>query len=219
MNTVLSYTLLNTWTICPHQCYRRYIAKDIPYEETPEMKWGNDVHSAMECRIAHKKPLPDSMKQWEPLVAPLDRKSLKPEQRLGITSDGHGCDFFARNVWLRGKIDVPIVNGEVAMILDWKTGKVREDSFELEIGALLLKARRPRLNTIIGRYVWLRDGKLGEEHDCSDTERTWNSVQRIAREIETTWWEAKDNDAYEKTPGPLCAWCAVTDCEHNRREK
>ena len=51
---------------------RRYIVKDQPYVESPEMKWGNDVHSAFEYRVGSRKPLPDNMMQWEQFAAPFD---------------------------------------------------------------------------------------------------------------------------------------------------
>lgn len=216
---ILSYTFLNTWTICPHQCARRYIIKDIAFEKTKEMIWGEEVHWAIEGRITGKKPLPENMKQWEPLMIPLDDRPVKVEMSLGITSDGHSCDFFARNVWLRGTLDCVIMNNNTALILDWKTGKPREDPFELDIHAMLLKARYPKIKNIVGKYVWLRDCNLGTLHDCSDTQRTLNSINKIANEIDFNG-EQRDIDVseYKKTPGPLCGWCPVTDCEHWNRK-
>lgn len=213
---IYSYSFLNTWNICPHQCARRYIVKDIETQaNTAEGAWGRIVHKAAAERINKKVPLPQGMEQWEPFFSPLDRKSIRPEQWMGLTSDGHACESHDRNVWLRVVADCPIVNTEHALLLDWKTGKAREDPFELEIQALALKARKPRLKKIVGRYVWLKECRLGEEHDCSDTERTFRMVSGIVRDIETAHIEGE----YVKTPGPLCYWCPVQDCEHNRSDE
>ena len=106
---VASFSLFNTWAICPHQAYRRYIARDLPRQpETPEQKWGNEVHRAMERRIREKAPLPENMLSFEPLVAPLDAYHVEPEKKLGVTAAGRPCDFFADDVWLRGVFAITI---------------------------------------------------------------------------------------------------------------
>ena len=56
---------------------------------------------------------------------------------LGITEAGDACDFFAKDVWLRGKIDAIVIRQPMAAIFDWKTGKKREDPGELELHAMI----------------------------------------------------------------------------------
>lgn len=211
---VLSHTLLNTWLTCPHQCYRRYIAKDLPREPVTEaIAWGNAVHEAMELRLRKKQPLPEDM-PYEHFAAPLDVANVEPEQKLGMAESGRPTGFFDGDVWLRGKLDAPILlSTDTAGLFDWKSGKRREDPFELEIGALLLQAKRPEITRIVGRYVWLKDGVMGDVYDLSDTARTFERVQTLGNEIAT----AIEDHRFEKTPGPLCGWCNVMDCEHNRR--
>jgi hypothetical protein len=207
---VLSYTLLNTWQICPHQCARRYIIKDLPKQpQTKEMAHGNYVHDAMEQRIKNKKPLPADIAAYEKYAAPLDQCTAQAEQKLGFTSAGRPCGFFDGDVWFRGKVDISILlRTDAAAIVDWKTGKPREEPFELETSALLLQAHKPEITHLIGTYVWLKENRKGDLHELSDTAKTWNKVNRIADEIRT--------EAFVKTPGPLCGWCPVKDCQHNR---
>lgn len=214
---VASYSFLNTWSICPHQAARKWIVKDLPKEaESPEMSWGNEVHKAMENRLTiPRHDLPSSMAQWESFCKPLDGRNVHPEQVLGMTDKGQPVGFWDGSTWLRGKLDAPVVSGTTALLLDWKTGKVREDSYELEIGALLLQARHPEIKVILGRYVWLKENRLGDTHDCSDTQRTFNMVHDTMDEVA----HAISMGVFAKTPGPLCGWCSVTDCQHNRRGK
>jgi hypothetical protein len=209
---VLSYTFLSCWNICHHQAMRRYILKDLPREpETPQMAWGNAVHEAMESRINDGTPLPESM-PWEHLAAPLAAHKVIAEQKAGVTRNGAPCDFFATDVFLRGKLDAPIFGGaECALLVDWKTGKPREDPLELEIGALLLQAQHPHVRKITGRYAWLKENRIGKEHDCSDTLRTWAYVNTVARHVQ----HAIDTQDFPKMPGPLCGWCPVKDCENH----
>ena len=68
------------------------------------------------------------------------------------------------------------------------------------------------LRKIYGVYIWLREGVKGTPHDLSDTARTWGKVHERVNEIET----AIEDNRFTKTPGPLCAWCSVMDCQHNK---
>jgi hypothetical protein len=215
---IASHTFLNTWGICNHQAARRYIIKDLPKSEASEaMAYGIEVHEAFEKRL--KTGQWATHEQFEPFAAPLDpyvkAGQLKPEQSLGITSGAHPVGFWDGSTWLRGKLDAPIVNGDTAMLFDWKTGKPREDPYELEIGALLLQARHPEVKVIKGRYVWLKEMRLGDLHDCSNVQRTFNLVHETMDEVA----HSINMNRFDKKPGPLCGYCPVTDCQHNRRGK
>lgn len=208
---VYSYTMLNTADTCLYRCYRQYVKRDIPYVETPEMKWGNEVHTAMEYRMGGK-PLPENMRQWEPLAASFARPGARSEQKMGITREGKPTEFFGKDVFLRGKIDVTLISDTTAFLPDWKTGNSKyESSFELEIQALMLKAANPHLTKIGGCYVWLKENRMGKPYDLSDVNSTWAQVNNKVEVIE----DAMASEEWTKTRGPLCSWCNVTDCEFN----
>jgi hypothetical protein len=204
--------MLNTYrNICPHQAKRRYIDKAYPYVETPQMAFGNKVHSALELRVGGGKPLPQDMHQWEKFAAPFYAVKAKAEMKLGITKERKPCDFFAKDVWLRGKADVVIVNGNAALLFDYKTtSKPREDPFELEIQALLLNAKYPNLTKIDGCLIWLSENRIGQKYDLSHTRDTFTYVQRIAADLE----EDMRNGEFEKRRSGLCPYCPCSDCEH-----
>ena len=191
--------------------FRRYIKKDQPYVETPEMKWGNDVHSAFEYRVRGKKPLPQKMQQWEPFAVPFDGQQAWVEQKLGITADGTPCDFWASNVWFRGKADLILVNGNKAFLNDWKTGGSRfEDPFELETGAMLVRAHHPEIKKLFGTYTWLKENRVSQIYNLSDVSGTFREVHSRMAEIA----EDRAANTWEKKPSGLCGWCTVSDCEH-----
>lgn len=213
---VWSYTLLNLYEhICPHQAMRKYVKKDLPFRETVEMKWGTDVHSAFERRLRDKTPLPPNMQQWEGFALPFDGREVLVEEKMGVDAGGNPCDFFADGVWFRGKLDTILVNHTSAALFDWKTGSSRYESpFELELNAVLLKARFPHLKEITGRYVWLKENRLGEAHDLSDTDFTLRVMRDLVGSIEASF--ASGN--WEKRQSGLCSYCDVKDCEHNRKQ-
>jgi hypothetical protein len=206
---VYSYTLLNNYAnVCPHQTYRRYVKKDQPFVETEAMRWGNKVHEALEYRLGGK-PLPPDMQQWEPIVAAFDGRGATAEQKLGIRRDGKPCGFFDDGVFFRGKIDVALINGSTAYILDWKSGKSNyESAFEIETNALLLHCLHPHLKKIVGAYAWLKENQLGQLHDLSDTNGTWQRVMELVDQFEA-------DNTWEKRKSGLCGFCSVEDCENH----
>src|ERR1700733_9058853 len=114
---VASYTFLRDWNNCPYKAFRKSIKKDLPkFVHTKESKWGDDVHKAFEVRIKHGTRFPPEMVKYESIAAPLVAAAASAERMLGITSDGAVCDFFAPDVWLRGKIDASVVREPVAAI-------------------------------------------------------------------------------------------------------
>ncbi len=207
---------------CLHKAYRQYVKKDLPFVSTPEMDWGNKVHTAFEHRLGGK-PLPgptynkdgslkdSGMLHWEPLIsAYADRKAL-PEMKLGITRECKSTGFFDKDVFVRGKIDATIATANAAFLPDWKTGSSKyENPFELEVQALLLRAARPGLKKIAGHYVWLKENRVGVVHDLSDFNSTWATINNKVEVIE----DCMESGDWPKTKNPLCGWCPVKDCEN-----
>lgn len=204
--------------VCPYQYQQTYILKTVPYVETPERKKGNDAHRALAHRAGAGVPLPPEMAQWESFCAPFDGMRARTELKLGITDTGKEVDYWDKNsVWLRGALDAVVVNNTTAYLNDWKLVKNPQYSkrFELEVHALLLHASYPHLTTIKGTYSFLNQGQLSEVYDLSDTGSTWRKVKSITQSIERDRALGK----FEKRQGPLCGWCDVVRCEHNRKRK
>jgi hypothetical protein len=220
---VWTYTLLNTYrSICAHQAWRRYILKKgdpgfIPFVMTPQVELGNRVHEALESRIQGRKPLPVDLHAYESFATPFDGlPEVKCESKLAITREGKPCDYFATDVWGRGRADLVAMQGHAAQLIDWKTGSSRYESpFELEIQALLLQAKYPHLRTIHGQYVWLKENRLSTSYDLSDTRATWQTVQHLVKLIENDL----ERGIFDKEQGPLCSWCDVLDCEFNKKSQ
>jgi hypothetical protein len=213
---VASHTFLNDWDNCPYKAYRKYIKKDLgKFVQTEAMKWGNEVHSAFEVRIKHGTKWPEGMEKFEAIAAPLVQAGAIAEKMLAITVEGSLCDFFAKDAWLRGKIDSTVIRDRVAAIWDWKTGKRREDKSELEVHAVLLKAWQPTVQRVVAHYVWLQDNEVGKAHDVSDTEKKLADIRSTMNTVKNCM-EIED---FPKRRNPLCGWCDVLDCENNTKGK
>lgn len=208
---VLSYTFLNTYDICPKQAFHRYVLKDCPFTGSEASKWGNTVHDAMDKRLGKGTPLPPEVAQYEFYAKAIEPLKPQTEMKLAIKRDGTPCSFWDDAVWLRGKADVVAVNGTNGLLFDWKTGKKREDPYELELQALMLHAAGPHVERITGHYIWLKDNAVGKPHDLSNVGETLECLQEKADEIEM----GHKRGEWPTKQGPLCGWCPVHSCGFN----
>ncbi|HEX8838186.1 MAG TPA: PD-(D/E)XK nuclease family protein [Candidatus Acidoferrum sp.] len=196
---------------CPHQWAEHYLRKRVPYYESPEAKYGNRVHTALEVRLRDGTKLPADIEQHEKFVQPLVRYKPDVELKLGCNAAGQPVGFFDKGVYLRGKLDVVVHQDDQSCLFDWKTGKTYEDPFELRVHALLLRINRPQIKRIVGHYVWLKSGQLGRQHDLSGTAITWADIKMLHEKAQRM--ETEQN--FPKVANVLCGWCRVHDCELN----
>jgi hypothetical protein len=143
------------------------------------------------------------------------------EYFIGVLPDGQPCQPFDKNVWFRGKADAAVWGPTGAWLVDWKTGKLPqrweggrpqgEDPFELECQGMLLHAHHGPFPALVGQYFGLKEGRAGALHTI-DPKATRQKVQ----EIDNRMRHFHQNDQWPKTPGPLCGWCPVVKCQHNR---
>ena len=214
-----TFTNLNTFRgTCEHQFYRRYIKKDQPYVESPAMKFGNEVHTAFEHRLASQVPLPEQFRQWEHFAAPFDKYQVMTEQKLGMTAQARVTGYWDSDCWFRGKADSVILDLPKAMafIADWKTGKSNyEDPFELATNALLLKIKYPELKKVLGSYAWLKENRMSQRYDLSDFKGTFMEITRLMGLVA----EKRKSNEWIKRKSGLCGYCSVEDCENFYRAK
>jgi hypothetical protein len=210
---VASYSLLHCFRdICPHQGQARYIDKSIKFVETLQIKEGNAGHTAFEQRVGGGKPLPLDLQQYEAFAQPFDGRGALVETWFYVDVNGRACDRYAKDKFLHGKIDVALVDGENAFINDWKFGNSKyEDPFELEVCAVLLNAKYPSLRRIKGTYSWIRDGRVSQVYDLSNTAATWREICRVMSQILA--WKAAGE--FPKKQSGLCSWCQRYDCNLN----
>ena len=214
-----SYSFLNDLANCPFKAYRKYVKRDLPKETSPELEEGIRVHKVAEDIINGREVSDPTARALEPYVFPLIQQGAKAEVKLGMTEGFHPADFWGNSFrngqpppWGRGKADVLILKPPAAFIVDWKTGKVREDDRELRQLALLVRANYPEVARISGCYVWLKEGRMGVVYDLSDVNRTYHGTVASMAQAQAY----QDAGDWPKIKNPLCSYCPVTDCENWR---
>lgn len=212
-----SYSKLKNFESCPKRHFHIDIAKDIREEESEQLKWGNYVHDILAKRCGSGTPLPEGTpahyEVWCDRITRGGNSQILVEQKLAITRDLGKTSWFGNDAWYRGVGDVIKIVGDVALIVDWKTGKILEDSVQLALMAQCVFAHYPEVQRVRSIFVWLKeDADTTEDFSRADMVGLWNLLHpRI-----TNLKNANDTMTYAPKPGALCRkWCPVTFCPHH----
>src|SRR5258708_567868 len=147
-----SYSKLKNFETCPKRHYEIDIAKSYVEEQEPggPLDWGDRVHKALAKACTGAAALPPEMKDYQHWV---DRVRAGPgtllvEQKYAITRAFEKATYFAPDVWYRGIGDVVRLDGPVALVLDWKTGKILVDSVQLMLMAQCIFSHYPEVKMV-----------------------------------------------------------------------
>lgn len=211
---IYSYTSFNCYENCPKQFYYRYIAKALPFVETEQMAWGKRVHTAFERRLQWKEALPPPLAPLEPICAAVETAPyVAVEQTWIITRDGRPAT--RANGFLTSRCDVGAFDGdrEYAYLIDWKTGKPREDDTELCFQGIALRCHYPSVRRVRGAYCWIKESRVGVEHDLTlDMDSAWT---RLCEVVDLIAIQTRDGEkGFPAKPGKHfpCPYCAATFC-------
>jgi hypothetical protein len=211
-----SYSSLTAFETCPRRYYLTRVSKQVTEPPSEAIVWGNEVHKALELRIAEDKPLPNHLTGYEGIVTKILSKpadQVLTEQQLAVTSSFEPADWWGQDTWCRGVIDLAIVNGSTAVLLDWKTGKIKPDSDQLKLFAALIMAHNPEVTKAKTGFVWLKHGKItAEKYTREDIPAIWQQFSPRVRRLELAF----ESDKWMAKPSGLCrAWCPVgrSNCE------
>ena len=213
-----SYSALTAFETCPKRYYLTKIAKTVQEPQSEAMKWGNEVHKALEHRLVQGTALPKTMEMFEPIAVKVADAAkggkLQAEQKMAINVRYVPTTWFAKDVWARGITDFQITKGTKMFIGDWKTGKPDEGSGQLKMTAAMAMHHNPNVKTVINTFVWLKTGGTTTEvFTREDIPTIW---QEFAPRVQRLEHAVADNK-FPARPSGLCrAWCPVgkANCEH-----
>jgi hypothetical protein len=161
--------------------------------------------------------VPEAYAQFKPVVDSLIKKQGRklPEYKMALTHDLKPCDWFSKEVWVRGIADLLIVDDEglTAWIADYKTGNNKyPDRDQLKLMALMVFAHFPHIRKVNSALLFLvkndmvKDNMLVEQFDTG-----WQSYRERVAFIEA----AVEHNVWNPRKSPLCPWCPCTTCEHH----
>ncbi len=214
-----SYSKLKNYESCPKRYYNVDVAKLVKEEEGEALLYGNTLHKVIAEAISGKAPLP---KHFSHLQAWVDKVKRAPEgatprilveQQLAIDASFAPTEWFSKTAWYRGIADVIKIMGPVAVVLDWKTGKILEDGVQLALMAQCVFAHHPDIQKIRTEFVWLKeDATTRADFTRDDMVKVWAGVMPRVQTLENAHKAAE----FPPKPGFLCRrYCPVDSCPHH----
>lgn len=213
-----SYSSLKDYTNCPKQYYHLKVAKDYIKKPTEQMLYGSAVHKAAEDYVRDGTPL---AKNYERFKAALDalleiEGTRYPEHKMALHPSKTPCDFDDEKRWVRGIVDLLIVDGESAYIVDYKTGNNKyPDPKQLKLMALMTYAHFPAVDKIKAGLLFItRNSFVQEEYARSDMSKLWAEFTPSLERLQLAY----ENSIWPPTPSGLCGWCPINNCKFYREK-
>jgi hypothetical protein len=221
--TTWSYSGIKTFDQCPKKYYHLKVAKDVKDVGSEASIYGTDAHKAAEDHVKVGAPVPPRFKYIEPTLEALKaipgEKHCEMKLGVSLTNDGYApCGFFDKDVWWRGVADLVITNEDKGFVVDYKTGRNAKyaDTKQLDLLAGAVFLHFPNIVRLKSALLYVvSDEFIHKEHvrdELADYMGVFAPVlDRLVAAEESGVWNANS--------GPLCGWCPVASCEHQRNRK
>jgi CRISPR/Cas system-associated exonuclease Cas4 (RecB family) len=219
--TTWSYSSLKTFEQCPKKYYHLRVVKDVKDEGSEATQYGQELHKAAEDYLKDNTPIPSKFAYIQQIVDAI--KEIPGEKhcelKLGVKRTDTGyepCGFFDKDVWWRGIGDVVVVQDDVAFSLDYKTSKNAKyaDMKQLDILAAALFTHFPQIKKVKSALAFVVSNEFIHKEHFADMRDSYFAtfepeLDRLAA--------AEESGVWNTNTGPLCKFCPVTTCEHNRK--
>lgn len=218
-----SYSSLKTFDSCPKKYFHLRIKKDFKDEDSTATIYGKELHKAAEDFIKSGTPIPAKfafIQATLEALAGIDGEK-HCEIKLGVAKrDGRfaACDFFAKDVWWRGIADLLIINKKTrtAYLVDYKTSKNAKyaDTKQLDLLAGAVFVHYPEIVEIKSALLFVVSNEIvKKKHELIMKSSYLNCMEPELIRLEA----AIKTDVWNPVSGPLCKFCPVTECSHNRK--
>ena len=217
MNFTWSFSALKEYVNCPKQYQELKILKRYEKQPTEQMLYGTVVHKACEDYVAEGKPLEKNYQRFKPVLDSLIAipGTKYPEHEMALTPDKQPCAFRDNGRWVRGIVDLLIVDGDTAFIVDYKTGSNKyPDPKQLRLMSLMTFAHFPEVKKVKAGLLFVAHNYfIPEEYKREDIEKSWGLFTGVLTRLDNSF----DTNTWQPNPTPLCKFCPVKSCEFNNR--
>lgn len=213
-----SFSSLKDFINCPKQYYHTKVAKDFEKRASEQMLYGTAVHKALEDYVRDGTPLAKNYEIFKPQVdALLDIPGTRYcEHEMALDRDKKPCGFKADDRWVRGVVDLLIVDGNSAYIVDYKTGSNKyPDPKQLKLMALMTFVHFPEVELIkAGLLFVMHSTFIDERYKREDVDSLWALFEPDLKRLEIAF----ENAVWPAKAGGLCGWCPVSSCKFYREK-
>jgi len=197
-----SYSSIKTYEQCPQKFKFGRIDK-LPEPSGEAAERGKKLHSYIEANIKNESDiLPEEIEHIRPSINELKSMNAEAEKQFAIDLDWKPVQFFDKNARFRGVIDIYAKNNDKAVVLDWKSGKVRDYSDQVRVYAAVSFAIDEELQSVKPVISFI-DQKKEVEYPSIPREVYPSIRAELERRMSTI-----DNDSvFAPNPNFLCRWC------------
>jgi len=182
------------------------------------MTYGNEAHKAMENYVRDGTPLAKNYSQYQPVLDVLVEKSgvKYPEHKMALDKDGNACEYNS-GYWVRGIVDLMILDGDTAFIVDYKTGSNKyADTKQLKLMALMVFAHFPQVQKIKAGLLFVAyNSFIDESYEREDIKELWANFYPDLMRLNNSY----ENNVWNPNPTPLCGWCPVKTCDFYKEKR
>jgi hypothetical protein len=215
MNFTWSFSSLKDFVNCPKQYQEIKVLKRFTKFPTEQMRYGTEVHKACEDYVGEGVPLAENYKRFQPVLDSLVAipGTKYPEYRMALDKDRQ-VSAYGKGYWVRGIVDLLIVDGDHAFLVDYKTGSNRyPDPKQLKLMALMTFAHFPEVNKVkAGLLFVMHESFMDEEYTRDQIPKLWSYFENDLERLSLSY----ENDTWQANPTPLCGWCPVRTCEFHK---
>ena len=143
------------------------------------------------------------------LLAKEGEKSVEIQMALDI--DLQPVEWFSKQAWVRGIADLLILDGEVAWVVDYKTGSNKyPDRNQLDLMSMLVFAHYPEVKQVNSALLFVvKNSMIKHKVKREDVEKLWWEYRERVSRIEAS----HTNEVWNPKQSGLCPWCPVKTCE------
>lgn len=210
-----SYSAIKLYENCPLRYYRQRILKDVVDDGGEASRYGERVHEYLESRLKEATDLPQDIAHYEVLCQTVEQLAnggeLHIEKELVLTEELKPTGWWEPDAWLRSKLDVLVLRGDTAYVMDWKTGRRNPDFFQLKLFAVQVLKHFPDVQHVKTSLVWLKQLQMDtEEYSREQSNEIWAEIMGKIRRI----YSSLEHDKWPARPSGLCRFCpARHDCD------
>ncbi len=215
MSFAWSFSRLDGFETCGKRYYELNIAKSCQEDKAEDVGFGTRAHDALKDYLTGKiDDLPTDMvpfRKWADAVKSGPGKLLV-EQKFALTRQLEPTLWMASDVWFRGIGDAVRLAGPVGLVVDWKTGRVKENSPQLALMAQCVFSYYPEIQVVRSIFVWLSHKQRTEVlYRRSNMTDVWGDLFQRVGKFET----AVAGSNFPPKPGGLCKRnCPVKQCQY-----
>jgi hypothetical protein len=198
----------------------QYIDKNYPDEsDNVFFKKGKRKHDQLDLYTKSKAQSVIKTHQWDtdvqgcfPLIDKFHESydKLRSELQFAVDPNFNIVDWFSKKVMYRVIVDLEAIRDKEALVVDWKTGKVRDyadkPTGQLHLTSLMEMCKEPSVDVINTAYIFIEHKQV--------IKRTFDRgmIDNLKQTFFTAWETVNKEKDWEPKSNQYCRFCLLETC-------